>query len=195
MGGLALEDEALLPAIKDKQLKLLLAYGIDRINNSDSKASFNTYDFRLGYKDDLYLRMAYSKEEDRLTIRDRYDTDIGYHEFDIVDYRIIKASIIHDLPFLQEFTITKLPFSSNHLIVKAQVDDTLNFSKKEGFEKLLLKKTKASYVSVIYNHKGKVVDSSIADDPSIKSLFLYSDEILYYYTTEQMNAFLSDLDR
>lgn len=195
MGGLALEDETLLPAIKDKQLKLLLTYGIDRVNNSESKDNFNTYDFRLGYKDDLYLRMEYSKDDDRLTIRDRYDTAIGYHVYDTMDYRMIKTSIINDLPFLQEFTITKLPFSSNHLIVKAQVDDTLNFSKKEGFEKLLLKKTKASYVSVIYNHKGKVVDSSIAKDPSIKSLFLHHDEILYYYTTEQMNAFLSDLEK
>lgn len=193
-GGLAMQDSSLLAQINDHQLKQLLFYGMTRLNEATENAEFDRYDFRLGYKEDLYIKLEYSKNEDLLTIRDSYDTTIAYHEINGVDLELIEHSFIDDLPFIFDAKITKLPLSTNHVIVKTYIDDELNFAKKRRFEALVKEKTGATYVSVLYKHKGSVVDKTIASDPSLKSLYLHNDEILYYYTTEQMTVLLKDLE-
>lgn len=189
--GLALYSEEDDMVLTDAYLKTVLNIGYEEVLNDKSNKGFQTYQFKTGKKKDLYIRMELRGETQELVVKDTYDTETAYHQIAGVNKEALRDDLIEELPFLYDIYISELALSPKHVIVKTIVNEDLNFSKKEGLEKKLKERLNIDHLSIVYTHRGEILDKTIDEsDPQVDRLYLNLSEVQSYYTKEQIEHYL-----
>lgn len=189
--GIALYSEEDDMVLTDAYLKTVVNIGYEEVFNNHSKKDFQTYQFKIGREKDLYSRIELSGETQELVVKDTYDTETAYHQIAGVNKDLLKDELIEELPFLYDIYISKLVLSPNHVIVKTIVNEDLNFSKKEGLEKKLKERLDIDHLSIVYTHRGEILDKTIDEsDPQVDRLYLNLSEVQSYYTKDQIEHYL-----